>query len=308
MKCTSVIPHVAPPITPEQFKKLLPTICTKETASESTQNNWTKENPLWGHCAVVSVVAQNLFGGELLRASLEGTLFESGGSHYWNRLADKTEEDFTKAQFGDNFPQDLKPIVRDREYVLKTAKNAAQTEKRYKLLAFRLAKTLNNNNPLFDDPIYKACFETALDSECQKMKFGCAITHNSEVIYLGFNATIEPLKSLCEPECIRFKIQSRTEQMLGACGHAEEKAISEVSKNRKDISLSDCDLYIAGLYPNGLPWIKQKPEHTCLRCAVPMYNANLRTIYVPVIDKWIGITPTEALETARAYATGEEKV
>ena len=52
--------------TVEQFKQLLPSICDKETTQDA--EHWTAENPLCGHCAVVSLVAQNLFGGELLRA------------------------------------------------------------------------------------------------------------------------------------------------------------------------------------------------------------------------------------------------
>ena len=57
-------------ITPEQFRAILPEICDSET-SQSPQG-WKPTNPLWGHCAVVSLIAQNLFGGELLRASLDG--------------------------------------------------------------------------------------------------------------------------------------------------------------------------------------------------------------------------------------------
>lgn len=73
-------------ITPNTFKELLPTICNRETSQDPA--GWTPENPLWGHCAVVCLAAQNLFGGELLRASLtEVPGFEHMRSHYWNTLA-----------------------------------------------------------------------------------------------------------------------------------------------------------------------------------------------------------------------------
>ncbi len=300
MKLELVKSRINPPISLKELEKVLPKICDKETSQDP--NGWTPTNPLWGHCAVVSLVAQNLFGGNLLRASLQDTEFAHMRSHYWNKLADGSEEDFTKPQFGEHYPQVLKAEPRDRSYVLQYI----ETAKRYKLLALRLAKTLNNDNPLFDDPIYRACFETALESECQKMKFGCVITHDSKIVYQGANKTIEALRSLCEQECIRFSIQSRTEQMLGACGHAEELGLWAVAK--KKIPLDECELYIAGVHPNGLPWIKKEPEHTCLRCSTQMYNADVKKIFVPVVDKWIGITPKEALDTAIKYATKEKAV
>lgn len=300
MQCTSIAPRVASPITPQQLKEILPKICDKETSLDSKE--WTQENPMLGHCAVASLVAQNLFGGELLRASLLDTPFAHMRSHYWNKFPDGAEEDFTKAQFGENYPQNLKAEPRDRSKILEYI----ETANRYKLLAFRLAKHLSNDNKLFDDPIYRACFETALESECQKMKFGTIITHNGNIVYQGHNKVIEELRSLCEPVCVRFSITSRTESMLGACGHAEELGLWEVAK--KNISLNECDLYIAGFYPNGMPWIKKEPEHTCLRCSVQMNNAEVKTVYVPVIDRWEGITSSKALETAKAYATKDKKV
>ncbi len=301
MKCSLVTPRVASPITPEQLKQILPTICDKETSYDD--KNWSSNNPLYSHCTIASLVAQNLFGGRLLSASLkEYPEYKHMKLHCVNELPDGSIEDFTKDQFGDNYPKGLKFKPKKREDLLKFLSASS----RYKLLALRLSKVLSNNNPLFDDPIYRACFETALESECQKMKFGCVVTHDSKIVYQGPNKTIEVLRSLCEHECIRFSIQSRTEQMLGACGHAEELALWAVAK--QNIPLNESDLYIAGFYPNGLPWLKKAPEHTCLRCSTQMYNADVKTIHVPVIDKWIGITSEEALKTATAYATKEKQV
>jgi len=287
-------------VMPEQFKELLPSICDRETSQDP--NSWTPENPLWGHCAVVSLVAQSLFGGELLRGSLRDVPgLENMGSHYWNMLADGQIDDFTKPQFKDRYPAGLKAETRNRSYVL----SFPETAKRYKLLAFRLAKSLSNDNPIFEDIFYRRCFSAALDSPCQKMKFGCVIIRNGEVVYEGFNKTIEALKSLCEPKCIRFSITSRTESMLGACGHAEEGLWEVVHRG---IPIHECDLYVAGIYPNGFPWLKKQAEHSCLRCAVLMHNAKIRTIYVPVGDRWEGITTEKALETALSYSTQEKRV
>lgn len=292
-----------PRITLEDFKKILPLICTKETTFPRARKNWTQDNSLCGQCTVASLLAQNLFGGELIRASLkDNPNFKHMRYHYWNRLPDGIEIDFTREQFGNKYPEVLIGEVRKRKQVLRIE----SVEERYKQLALNLAKHLNNNNPIFNDPIYQRCFFNALDSECQKMKFGCVITRDGEIVYEGQNKTIAPLKELCNPKCIRFLIQSRTEQMLGACGHAEELGLWEVAK--KGIPLNECELYIAGLHSDCLPWLKKEAEHTCLRCSTQMYNAGIKRIYVPVAHKWIGLSKEEALKTALAYATKEKVV
>ena len=289
-------------VTPEQLKALLPSICERETSQDS--NNWSPENPLWGHCAVVSLVAQNLFGGELLRGSLtEVPGFEHMRSHYWNQLADGSIEDFTKPQFRERYPSGLKAEPRDRSYVI----SYPETVKRYKLLVFRLAKALSNHNPIFEDVIYQKCFYAALDSPCQKMKFGCVLTRNGKEVCVSNNHFIEPLKSLCEPKCIRLSLASRTESMLGACGHAEEFVMWEAV--RQGVPLNECSLYIAGIYPNGLPWLKKEAaDHTCLRCSVQMYYAGLQTIFVPFVDRWVGLSKEQSISGSLAYAIKEKKV
>lgn len=300
-------------VTSEQFEKLLPLICDKETSSDP--ENWMPENPHWGHCAVVSLVAQNFFGGKLARASLEDTEFSKMGSHYWNILPDGAGKDFTKPQFlGKELV--LSASERTREYVLfdPQTKKPREIMKRYKLLAYRLAKLLRDNNPLFNDPIYKQCFYAALDSPCQKMKFGCVLRYYCDFERIGmaywdeietYNKTTEPLRSFCEPTCVRLNIPSRTESMIGACGHAEEFALWEAAK--KFIPVNNSEMYVAGLYSNCLPYIKSKPEFTCLRCAVQIYNSGIGRVYVPVVDHWEKLTGEECVKTARAYTTGEKK-
>src|SRR3990172_1508710 len=198
-----------------EFERLLPLVADKDTSADP--NGWTKENPTWGHCAVASVVANKLFGGEILRASLEHVPeFARMRSHYVNSFQDKGIVDFTKPQFGENYPADLKFESRTRDYLI--GKNASpQTRQRYKTLSFRLAKVVYENNPLFDDPIYKLCLDNAFESPCQKMGFGSIIVKDSEVIYKGDNdQAIEQLKEFCEPKCIRLDIQSRTDSTIGA--------------------------------------------------------------------------------------------
>jgi len=296
-------------MTLREFQATLPRICDEKTTVFSEDvGRWTPENPLYAHCAVVALVAQDLFGGGLLRASLlPFPEFAHMGSHYWNLLPDGREIDFTTPQFFGRRPE-LVGELRTRNYVLYDPKTGAPREitTRYELLALRLAKIRSGVNALFGDPIYQACFSAALDSPCQKMKFGCVVTHNGTVVYHGANKTISRLRPFCEPQCVRLSITSRTESMLGACGHAEEWGLWElVSKN---VPLNECELYVAGFFPDGFPWIKKTLEHTCLRCAVQMNHAGLRAVHVPVADHWASMTTEEALETARVYATQEKKV
>src|SRR5690348_3302181 len=118
-------------ITVEKFEELLLKICSKETSSDP--DGWTPENPLYGHCAVASVLAQLVFGGTLLRASLEqDPKFSHMRSHYVNKLPDETVIDFTKNQFGNAYPS-MEFEKRTRTYVLENK----QTHQRYSILAFR---------------------------------------------------------------------------------------------------------------------------------------------------------------------------
>jgi len=292
-------------IAPEKFREILPLICDKETSGD--HEGWKPDNPLWGHCAVIAMLANNLFGGKILNGKINFS--DSGGkifkdiSHYWNLLPKEIEVDFSSDQFGKN-----QPVLPKGRNITKTIVYfRIKKSKRFKLLAFRLAKNLSGDCGIFNDPIYQKCFFAALDSPCQKLRFGCVITHNSKVVYAGQNKTIEPLKSFCEPTCIRLSIQSRTESMIGACGHAEEIGLWETA--RQKIPLNECELYVAGIDMRGLPLFKKEPGHTCLRCAVQMYNAGVKMIYGPAKDGWLqGISAEKAVKTAKFFATGEQKV
>lgn len=283
----------------DEFKHLLPFICDKETSLAS--DGWSTENPLYGHCAVVSLVAQNLFGGELLRASLENTVFATMRSHYWNKLPDGSEVDFTKLQFENNFPDGIESKVKNRSYVL----SFPETKVRYQKLALRLAKKVQLNDTV-DDKVYEACFYAALDSPCKKLRFGCVAVRNGEIVSSSSNKTLEPLKYLCEPACIRLGIQSCTDSMIGACGHAEEFVILELAK--KGIPAEECDLYVAGVFPNGLPIpAEDNTDYSCLRCGVQMYNASVRSVAGPMNGQWIKLPMEHAIKSAVAYALKQKK-
>jgi len=129
-------------MTPHEFRDILPHICSTETSF--TPDEWTPRNPLWGHCAVVALLANDYFGGRFVRASLVGTPFSAAGSHYWNVFPDGTEYDFTREQFGDAELQLVgtrnhspgKPIHRD------DLLRHPDTKKRYELLRARFESYL----------------------------------------------------------------------------------------------------------------------------------------------------------------------
>lgn len=308
-------------VTGGEFRGILPKICDSGTSADP--DGWTEDNPLWGHCAVVSLLAQNLFGGKLMRASLEGTEFASMRSHYFNKFpltfpdlpsaeAEIWESvslgytDFTKAQFGDRYPTNVFGACeeRTREYLL----GNEETRDRYKVLAIRFAREYTKA-AIFNDWIYKHCLYLALDSPCQKMWFGSVITKGDHgpVMGVGCNRTIDPLKHICEPECIRNSIPSRTESMIGACGHAEEWAQAEAQRVGHD--LREGHLYVAGLFPNGLPWLKdQAKDHSCIRCSVRMFQNGIHTVWVPTPNGWSALTTAEAVEKSMKYALGDKQI
>ncbi len=308
------------PISIEQLKEALPLICDSETVHEGCRDGWSLQNPLWGHGAVVSVLVHNLFGGHITASAIAQPKKWEGVRHYRNVLPDGTTADFTACQFGNAFP-----VLKGEKRITNSLVHLRiKKSRRYKLLVFRLLQKLYGANaegvqsPIFYDRIYQACFDAAMDSPCQKMKFGCVITQGTAILHRGCNKTIEPLKGLCDPACVRLSTKSRTESMIGSCGHAEEFALWDVA--RINFRLNECNLYVAGFYPNGLPWIKRTAEHTCLRCAVQMYHARIGKIFVPVSNhqegqlfthapcEWRALTAEEAVRTALAYAMGEKTV
>ena len=290
-------------ITVAEFEKILPKICDRKTSYDP--DRWTPENPLWAHCAIVAVLAHLYFGGDVMYASIVNTPdLPANMRHYWNILPSGIAKDFTDKQFEHRsvFFEKSKIITGNLCYL------RIKESIRVRTLAARIIRERFGANALFNDTIYQRCAVAALESTCQKLQFGCVIAYGGKklgTIPATYNKTIEPLRHLCEPMCCRLAIQSRTEQMLGACGHAEEWALDEIQK--RGASPEQCTLYIAGFYPDGRPYIKTAPEHTCLRCSLQMYRTGIGRIAVPVVDRWEYLTGAEAVKTAARYATGQAR-
>lgn len=114
-----------------EFIAKLKSIAQADTSADP--DGWTPENPLWGHCAVVSLLIQDLYGGDLVRGSLkEHPKYGYLRSHYWNRI-DGKDIDFTKEQYPDLSYSELQAEVRSRESVLEHP----DTVRRYELLKAR---------------------------------------------------------------------------------------------------------------------------------------------------------------------------
>lgn len=92
-------------------------ICKQDTSSDP--DGWTTENPLWGHCAIVAVLIQEIYSGDIWRASLlHLPRLAHVRSHYGNRLPSGAILDATAKQFGDNFLPMLLLRASSREHIL----------------------------------------------------------------------------------------------------------------------------------------------------------------------------------------------
>lgn len=100
-------------------------------ATTSADPSWSPEVPSRGQCAVSALVVQDELGGDLLRAIVDGT------SHYWNRVADGSEIDATRAQFQRWHP--VEEVIRRRSYVL----SFPDTRRRYLILRSRVNALLH---------------------------------------------------------------------------------------------------------------------------------------------------------------------
>lgn len=315
--------------TVEKFREILPLVCDEKTSSDP--EGWKAENPLWGHCAVVTLAAQALFGGTLRRGSLEGTPFEKMRSHYWNRFSDlvvanKPDRDYTAIQFHNHMNwstqetiEFMKPIVieseeRTREYLLSNA----DTKKRYQLLMWRLSYELSGNNKIFFDEKFRRCYKLAFseNANCPKMRFATVVYDGDRKIaeevnrHLGSQFGKPRFCSFDGTECIRLGIQSRMDALTGDCGHSPQWALRKVfDLGYKPADLPKLDFYEAGFMANGLPWWRQEPSYTCLYCQNAFALFGLDKIWGTVegSEIWNPLWTKDSFYNSADYATGKKK-
>lgn len=98
-------------------------------SADTAQNpdTWSLSNPAAGHCAVASLIVQDICGGELWRITVDGS------GHYFNRLPSGAMYDATASQF-DRALDYSAAEWRAREYVM----SFPETVRRYELLKSRV--------------------------------------------------------------------------------------------------------------------------------------------------------------------------
>jgi hypothetical protein len=99
-------------------------------ASWSEKTSWTKnfdpENPSTDQCRVTSAVVRELLGGEILFTVIKKRPLVS---HFWNRLPNGKEVDFTREQFSKNIK-----IPKGRVVSFKKTMAVPRIKKTYPLL------------------------------------------------------------------------------------------------------------------------------------------------------------------------------
>lgn len=154
--------------------------------------------------------------------------------------------------------------------------------------------------------LYDICIQKAKESPCQKRGFGCVLMMNGSVIATTNNHPLQCSAHLCDPECIRFKIDSGTDSMIGACGHAEEHAIWEAIRQKG--TAKGALLYVAGVQkPNNEPLIKTEPYFYCIRCATLMNYAEIDGTHMWFNNAWVFLTAKEAYKSSLEFALKEKK-
>ena len=156
--------------------------------------------------------------------------------------------------------------------------------------------------------LYNRLTRTAQKSPCQKLGFACALMKRDFLTIVTYNAPLKWSKFVCDDECVRFEIPSRTQSMIGACGHAEEKAIWKAIE--KFGTAQGSHLYVTGvLKPSNEPLIYSRTEFSCIRCATIMNYAKVKSINWWIDGKTlVSQTPQEAYKSSMRFALGEIKI
>lgn len=117
-----------------QIKKYLLKVYSKDTCYPRCRDNWSIKNPTLGHCAIVSLILNDYFGGEIYKIKVDGM------SHYFNYIDNKII-DLTKDQFNCRVDYTNKQ-KKSREEML----DNTDTLFRYKLLCDKLKLLLESEN------------------------------------------------------------------------------------------------------------------------------------------------------------------
>ena len=118
----------------EQLQEYLYKVYSKDTCYPLCRNDWNASNPTLGHCAIVSLLVNDYFGGEIYKIKVDGI------SHYFNFI-DNNVVDLTANQFHKRIDYHAR-IKKERAEVLQDE----DTVLRYKLLKMRLQFLIRDNH------------------------------------------------------------------------------------------------------------------------------------------------------------------
>jgi len=120
-------------ISEKEFEQILPRICDASISYDPER--WTPDNPLYGTCVPVSLVARPIFGGLLLRADLKSfPKYRHLEFHWVNLPPDKRIKDFTQTQFGDDYPEGMEYVRKSPSSILRHTDVAQRTHLLYQRL------------------------------------------------------------------------------------------------------------------------------------------------------------------------------
>jgi len=142
----------------------------------------------------------------------------------------------------------------------------------------------------------------AQQSDCQKRHFGAVAVKDGRILLYRANMKLPYHAYLCEGECIRMKIDSGMDSMIGACGHAEERLIWALGAGALG-----SDIYVLQVDMEGKAIPVSTKRFYCARCATTMYYAGVRGVWVFVVDHWEFLTTEEAIRSSYEFALGEKK-
>ena len=115
----------------DKLETILNSLYSKETCYPECRNQWNDDNKTLGHCAIVALIINDYFGGNICKIKVNNI------SHYFN-LIDGEIVDLTSEQFKINDISYANYIIKTREDVLMDE----DTKKRYEILKLKVKLSL----------------------------------------------------------------------------------------------------------------------------------------------------------------------
>ena len=115
----------------DKLEKILNNLYSKETCYPTCKNQWNNDNKTLGHCAIVALIINDYFGGDICKIKVNDI------SHYFNHINDKIV-DFTSDQFKTDKIDYSNYVLKTREEILIND----NTRIRYEILKLKLKLSL----------------------------------------------------------------------------------------------------------------------------------------------------------------------